>query len=224
VDRWQVVIMAKAPVPGRVKTRLCPPLTHRQAARLATAALTDTLAAARASQAARCVLALDGDPGAWLPPGVSVLPQRQGDFGARLAGAMADTWAGRPLPLLVVGMDTPQLAAGLLDWVAAQLLAAGTDTVLGPADDGGYWVIAARRPVAGMFEGVPMSTASTGEAQLARLGALGLRCSIGPGLRDVDEFADAEAVAEAAPGTAFAREWRAMAPAVRATTAAVGGR
>ena len=71
------------------------------------------------------------------------------------------------------------------------MLAPGVDTVLGPANDGGYWLIGTRVPVAGMFAGVPMSTDHTAAAQLRRLHTLGLTCSLLPTLRDVDTFADA---------------------------------
>lgn len=202
--------MAKAPRPGAVKTRLSPPLTLGQAAHLAGAAIVDTVAAALASTASRCVVALDAPAGAWLPAGVVVLSQRAGDLGARLAGAVADAWAGCPVPTLVVGMDTPQLTPALLDRVAVELVAGTCDAVLGPADDGGYWAIGVRRPVAGMCDGVPMSTGRTGVAQRHRLVSLGLRCRMVPGLRDVDVYADAEVVAASAPRTRFAEALRAV--------------
>ena len=89
-------MIAKEPVAGRVKTRLCPPCTPEQAARLARAALEDTLAACdRAAGGARRVLVLDGRPGAWLPPGWDVLPQRGGDLAERLAAAFEDAAAPR---------------------------------------------------------------------------------------------------------------------------------
>lgn len=207
-----MVVMAKSPRPGAVKTRLSPPLTLGQAARLAGAAIADTVAAALASTAARCVVALDGPAGAWLPPGVVVVPQRGGDLGARLTGAVADAWAGCPVPTLVVGMDTPQLTPSLLDRVATELVAGACDAVLGPADDGGYWAIGVRRPVAGLCDGVPMSTDRTGAAQRHRLASLGLCCRAVPALRDVDVYADAEAVAASAPRTRFAEALRAIAP------------
>jgi len=209
-DGWQVVIMAKEPRPGEVKTRLCPPLSPPQAATLAAAALADTMAAVAASAAKRSALVLDGAAGPWVRPGLEVIAQRQGDFGTRLAHALDDAWAGCQLPVLVVGMDTPQLEPSLLDQVAARLLAPGCDAVLGPALDGGFWVLGTRRPVPGMFEGVPMSSSGTGAAQLRRLTSLGLRCNLAPELHDVDEFADALAVARTAPLTRFAAAVRAL--------------
>jgi rSAM/selenodomain-associated transferase 1 len=212
---FQVVIMAKAPTPGAVKTRLCPPLTHGQAAGLAQAALLDTLDAVAASGARRRVLAIDGALGPWVPPGFDVIGQRTGAFGSRLAGAVDDAWSTVPVPVLVVGMDTPQLQGSDLDGAAGALLGGGPagnrpSTVLGPAEDGGYWAIGTRRPVPGMFEGVPMSTDQTGAAQLSRLRALGVPCTVLGAMRDVDEFADAQAVAELAPDTRFAATLRSM--------------
>ncbi len=201
--------MAKAPVAGSVKTRLCPPMTPDRAAALAEAALLDTLDAVIASAAGRAVLALDGAPGPWLPGTVEVMAQRTGEFGERLSGAIDDAWAGAALPVVVVGMDTPQMTGGDLDRVAEPLLSRATATgcvgaVLGPADDGGYWAVGVRRPVPGMFDGVPMSTGRTGAAQLDRLTALGVACAVAHRMRDVDEIGDAVAVAALAPATRFA--------------------
>jgi rSAM/selenodomain-associated transferase 1 len=218
---WQVAVIAKEPVPGAVKTRLCPPLLPGQAATLALAALLDTLAAVATSPARRRVLVLEGRPGDWLPEGFEVVPQRTGDFGSRLQGAVDDTLAGWEAPVLVVGMDTPQLTPAHLERAAEALGRA--ETVLGPADDGGYWVIGTRCSVPGLFAGVPMSTAGTAAAQLARLDALGLDCALADALRDVDRFDDAVAVAADAPFTRFAAALASfglpVAPA-RATTGA----
>ncbi len=98
-----MAVLAKAPVPGRVKTRLCPPLTPAQAAELARAALLDTIEACSASAAREVVVILDGSPRPWMPAGIRVIAQRQGDLGNRLLGAVVDL-DGR---CLVVGMDTP---------------------------------------------------------------------------------------------------------------------
>jgi rSAM/selenodomain-associated transferase 1 len=200
----QVVVIAKAPAPGKVKTRLCPPLTWEEAADVARAALMDTLDAVLATPAAARTVVLDGKAGRWLPADVNVIPQRSGPFGDRLAGAIEDAYAALPVPVLLVGMDTPQLQPDHLDEAANALLADGTDAVLGLAEDGGFWIIGSRRPVPGMFTDVPMSTALTGTRQRARLGSLGLRCTELTRLRDVDVLGDALAVARDAPRTRFA--------------------
>ena len=190
-------------MPGRVKTRLVPPCTPRQAAALAEAALADTLHAVLAAPARRRVLVLDGEPGPWLPPGFDVVPQCCGGLDERLAAAFAAV----PGPALLIGMDTPQLTPGLLavDWEVA-------DAWFGPAADGGFWGLGLRRPDAALVRGVPMSTADTGAVQRARLHAAGLRVAELPRLRDVDTAADAAAVARQAPLTRFAARARELAP------------
>ena len=188
-----LLVMAKAPVPGRVKTRLCPPLAPEQAAALALAALEDTLAAAAACAASRRVVVLDGEPGAWLPAGFEVLPQGAWELGERMAAAFA---AAGP-PALMIGSDAPQVTPELLDGGLTAL--ARHDAVLGPADDGGYWAIGLRRPAAGLFDGIPMSERGTAAAQRRRLAELGLSVAELPPLRDVDTIEDARAVAAAAP-------------------------
>ncbi len=200
--------MAKEPVPGAVKTRLCPPLTSVQAAELARAALADTFAAVAASPARRCVVALEGAIGDWVPGDVEVVRQPQASFGDRLAAAIGDSWSRHPDPVLVIGMDTPQVGPELLAAVAGRLLAGPEETVLGPAEDGGYWLIGTQRPFSGMFDEVPMSTDHTGADQLDRLRALGLGCALVPPLRDVDRMDDAAAVAAATPTTRFAATLR----------------
>lgn len=202
-----LIVIAKAPVPGRSKTRLCPPCTPEQAAALAEAALVDTLAAVAAVEGTRRrLLVLEGTPGSWLPDGFEVHPQRSGGLGDRLAGA----FAAASEPAFLVGMDTPQLAPAHIERGLAALERPGIDAVLGRAPDGGYWAIGMRRPDERVFAGVPMSTAETGAAQRRRLDELGLRVAELEELRDVDTIADARAVAAEQPGSRFARALAAM--------------
>jgi rSAM/selenodomain-associated transferase 1 len=193
-----LVVMAKEPLAGRVKTRLCPPLQHEQAAVLAEAALADTLAAVAWTPAARRIVVLDGSPGPWLPPGFEVIAQRGDGLADRLANATRDVGEA----LVFVGMDTPQVTRALL--CAALDRLADHDAVLGPTTDGGYWTIGLRDPDPSVFRDVPMSSAGTGAAQLARLEQLGLRTALLESLRDVDSYEDAAAVATLAPWTHFA--------------------
>lgn len=194
-----LLVMAKQPVPGRVKTRLVPPCTHEQAAALAEAALADTLHTVLRVPARRRVLVLDGRPGPWLPPGFDIMPQCGGPLDERLAAAFAAVRG----PALLIGMDTPQVAPGLLtvDWQAA-------DAVFGPAADGGFWALGLRVPDPALLRGVPMSTPDTGAIQLGRLLTAGLRIADLPRLRDVDTAADAVAVAQQAPQSRFAARAR----------------
>lgn len=183
-----VLVLAKSPVAGRVKTRLCPPCTPQEAAALAEAALADTLDAVAACAAGRRIVALDGDPGPWLPPGFEVIPQVEGAFDRRLAAA----WATAGGPGVQIGMDTPQVTAGLLDDALEALDT--TSAALGLAEDGGWWAIGLRQADARVFLDVPMSTSRTGAAQLARLHRLGLDVTSLPTLVDLDTIADLPAV------------------------------
>ncbi len=198
-----LIVIAKEPLPGKAKTRLIPDLGPEGAAAVAEACLADTLWAAAEAPARRRVLALDGEPGPWLPDaGFEVIPQRGGGLADRLAGAFADSGAA---PAVLVGMDTPQLTAGLLAEASSALLADGVDAVLGPASDGGYWAIGFRDGDPGAFAGVPMSADDTGDRQRERLREVGLRWSELEQLRDVDTLDDARAIAAIAPWTRMAR-------------------
>jgi rSAM/selenodomain-associated transferase 1 len=198
--RPALIVIAKAPAPGRSKTRLCPPLTAEDAAGLAAAALADTLGAAAACRARRHVLALDGEPGPWLPHEFEVIPQRGAGLAERLASAFEDVGE----PALLIGMDTPQVTPALLDHGLRALASPRTDAVIGPAFDGGYWAIGLRRPRRSLFTGVPMSSHTTYFAQVDALRAARLRVRTLAPLRDVDVIDDARAVAELAPATRFA--------------------
>lgn len=191
-----VLVMAKAPVPGRVKTRLCPPCTPAEAAAIAEAALADTLDAVARCGAPRKVIALDGAPGPWLPPGFEIVVQR----GTGLAERLAAAWACTGGPGVQIGMDTPQLQACDLDRLLG--LVTGRGAVLGPALDGGWWVIGlpACDP-APVFSGVPMSSPGTGVHQRRRLRRLGFEIAMVETRRDIDTPADLAAVAAEAPGT-----------------------
>ena len=202
----QIVVLAKSPVPGRVKTRLSPPYTAVDAAALAQAALMDTLRAATSASVRRTLLVLEGEPGDWLPVGLPVRPQREGTLDQRLAHALVDAWDDLPLPVLLVGMDTPQVTCTDLDDAVDRLLDVDADAVLGPAADGGYWAIGLCRPRLEHVTSVPMSQADTGARQLERLEACGLRVRLLEMRRDVDTATDADLVSAEAPGSRFAAE------------------
>jgi len=194
-----LLVIAKEPVPGRVKTRLTPPFTPDQAAALASAALSDTLAAATAARrAARRVIVLDGTPGPWLPPGFEVIPQRGDGLEERLSAAFEDIGD----PAFLVGMDTPQVTPTLLDRGLSAVEHGGT--AFGAALDGGWWCIGLQPGTHSVFDGVPMSQDNTGAVQLARMRMMGMRPAILRPLLDVDTYDDALTVANDAPGSRFA--------------------
>lgn len=209
----RALVIAKAPVVGRVKTRLGASVGMQAAAALAAAALLDTLEACAATFD-ECHLALDGD----LDRAVGadrirvalttwrIHPQRGATFAERLAHAHAD--AGRSGETTVqLGMDTPQVTPELLREVAEA--AAGGDAVLGPATDGGWWVLALGDPgAAAALIGVPMSTPQTYDLTHRALTDAGQTVKPAPDLTDVDTLADAETVAAGLDDGHFLRAWR----------------
>ena len=211
----RALVVAKAPVAGQVKTRLGVDVGLERAAELAAAALLDTLEACTTAYGAEhCHLALAGDlaeavEGSALQEAVrgwTVHAQRGEDFAARLVAAHADVASTGPGPVVQVGMDTPQVTPGLLVGAASGL--AEHDAVLGRAEDGGWWVLALRDPrAAAALGGVEMSTDQTFRDTVAALEGSGLSVGGTTALRDVDEVADADAVADDAPATRFARAW-----------------
>ncbi|MFB8440719.1 DUF2064 domain-containing protein [Streptomyces niveus] len=211
-----LLVIAKEPLPGRVKTRLTPPYTPAEAALIAEAALTDTLRTVLAVPARRHVLVLEGRPGPWLPPGIDVVPQCAGGLDERLAAA----FAGCTGPTLLVGMDTPQITPELLDPVGhfGHLGTAGhfdRDAWFGPADDGGFWALGLAAPECAppdLIRGVPMSVPETGAVQRRRLLDAGLTVRDLPQLRDVDSASDAAYVAALAPHGRFAATLRRLTP------------
>lgn len=211
-----LLVVAKAPVAGFAKTRLAHEVGDRRAARLAAAALLDTLAAVRAVPGAVPVVAMTGDLSAaersaelareLLP--CTVVSQYGNDFAARLANAHGSVGERFPgLPVFQIGMDTPQVSPEVLTGAVVRLLGDGVDAVLGPAHDGGWWGLGLRSPAdAEVLRSVPMSRSDTGARTLFALRSKGLAVDSLLALSDVDTMADAVRVAAVAPGTRFARE------------------
>jgi glycosyltransferase A (GT-A) superfamily protein (DUF2064 family) len=204
-----LLVIAKEPVPGRVKTRLTPPYSPREAAELAEAALADTLAAVLAAPADRRVLVLEGAPGQWLPPGIDVVPQAEGGLDERLAAAFGRCDG----PALLIGMDTPQVTPALLRPALEPAAWENCSAWFGPAEDGGFWALGLAVPDPALLKGVPMSTPETGRLQRERLTVAGLTVGELPMLRDVDTALDAELVAAQAPHSRFAAALARLAPA-----------
>ena len=208
----QMLVVAKAPVSGEAKTRLGIEIGADHAAEIAAAALLDTLAACEEAVGPRsCHLALAGDLAAAVRKeeieagltGWSVLPQRGAGFAERLVNAHLDIGDG---VVVQVGMDTPQVTPEQLHAAADAL--GGHDVALGPAEDGGWWVLARRDPEAVRpLLGVQMSTPTTHDDTRSALAAVGLTIGTTATLRDVDTVDDARFVASAAPGSRFAATW-----------------
>ncbi len=215
--RGSVLVMAKAPVAGQAKTRLAAVVGNRPAAELAAAALLDTLeAGAAAFPPERRVLALTGDVAAaaraddlreaardWI-----VVRQGGQTFAERLVDGHRQAHRLAGGPVVQVGMDTPQVEPLVLRDLVEQAHA-HRGPVLGPAVDGGWWVLVTTHAhQAAVLAGVPMSRPDTGRLTAAALTDTGHPPARAARLRDVDEVADAHAVAAGAPGTRFAQRWR----------------
>jgi glycosyltransferase A (GT-A) superfamily protein (DUF2064 family) len=202
-----VAVIAKECLPGRVKTRMSPPLTPAQASGIAQLSLSRTLKTVRHWPVSERVLVMEGTPLARDAAGFRLLPQAGGSLDERLA-AICDSIAS---PLLIIGMDTPQVSASRLAPLFTDWASAGSkhDAWLGPASDGGFWALALRRPRGSLIRGVRMSRDTTGAEQLARLASEGLSTRLLPVLRDMDSFEDAVEIAAVIPGTDFAASVRA---------------
>ncbi|MCR6488995.1 DUF2064 domain-containing protein [Amycolatopsis sp. OK19-0408] len=209
-----VLILAKAPRSGRVKTRLCPPATPDQAARIAAAALLDTLDTVRALPWAQPVVALAGDFAdgvaarelAQATRDVPVVSQRGTTLGHRIAAAHAD--AAKLFPaaaVLQIAMDTPQVTPTLLTGCRDVLFAPGVDAVLGAADDGGWWLLGLHDPRhAETIATVPTSRPDTGIRAHEALQSNGFRVCAMSTLADIDTMPVAREVAGTLPGSRFA--------------------
>lgn len=183
----RIVVFAKAPVPGRVKTRLIPALGAQGAAALAREMLERTIEEALATGLA---VELCGEPDAagWheARPGLVLTAQEGGGLGERLARA-AERALGEG-PVLLVGADCPELDRGRLRAAAETL--EDHDAILHPAQDGGYALLGLRRFERSVFEGIDWSTAAVAEQTIRKIEALGWSLRVGDILRDVDEPED----------------------------------
>jgi rSAM/selenodomain-associated transferase 1 len=189
-----LAIMAKAPHAGAVKTRLCPPLTARAAAALARCFLCDRIAQIRGlagvSPAIAYAPASARDLFERLAPGFRPLPQRGAELGARMRSTLATLFSSGHRAAIAIGTDTPTLPTSVIQR-AVDLIASGdVDLVLGPAEDGGYYLIGARADHPTLFDDVPWSTAAVLEITLGRARAAGLRAACVSPWWDVDTPGD----------------------------------
>jgi uncharacterized protein len=194
--RTRIVIFAKAPVPGRVKTRLIPALGEIGAARLAHKMLLDTAAQAVAAGLAVPELCVDPHPldpdwHGFLPADqLRITAQGEGDLGERLArAARRVTLLGERV--LLIGTDCPRLDARLLRSAAAEL--EGHDAVIHPTFDGGYALLGLQRFDPSLFSEIAWSTDAVARTTIGRLNLLGWRYHLGETLQDIDEPADLQA-------------------------------
>jgi rSAM/selenodomain-associated transferase 1 len=192
--RRALVVIAKEPVPGAVKTRLAPTVGADGAARAAAAMLTDTLAAMTQVEAEPWVCFAPPDARrriARLAPGFGLLAQVQGDLGDRLAGCFAALLGGGAERVVIVAADTPHVPRAT--YQAAFALLDHVDVVLGPAEDGGYYLVGAKLALPELFVGVPMGTEVVLQVTIERALRRRLRIATVPMLRDLDRLEDLQA-------------------------------
>jgi uncharacterized protein len=192
--RIALCIMAKAPEAGQVKTRLCPPLSPDDAAELYRCFLLDKIAQAREVTGAEPILAYAPARAAVLfealAPGFTLLAQRGADLTARLVAVCDEIFGTGCDAAILIDSDTPTLPTERLESAVAAMSDGAQDLVLGPSEDGGYYLIGLRRPRPKLFEGMRWSTPTVLEETLRRARALGLSSTRLPAWYDVDTAAD----------------------------------
>jgi rSAM/selenodomain-associated transferase 1 len=192
--RVALAVMAKAARPGEVKTRLAPALGPEGAAELYRCFLVDLVdrltALAGATPAVAYAPADAGDLFRQLAPGFALLPQRGGDLGERLSNLFDDLFAAGHGAALVIGSDLPTLPDAILADAVARVRDPAVDLVLGPSEDGGYYLIGMRERRPCLFEGVAWSTDRVLAETRERADGARLRTALLPRWFDVDEPAD----------------------------------
>ncbi len=188
-----LVIMAKQPAVGQTKTRLCPPLTLAQAATLYEALLRDTIALGAALQRVQLAIAVTPPQATRAfrrisPPGTTLLPVVGADIGDCLNQVLNRLLSAGHRQAIAINSDGPTLPPAYLRQAVSRL--AGADLVLGPSEDGGYYLIGLTRPRPELFEDIAWSTARVTGQTLVRAEALGLDVCLLPPWYDVDTSAD----------------------------------
>jgi rSAM/selenodomain-associated transferase 1 len=193
-----LVVMAKAPVPGQVKTRLVPPLSPEEAAELSRCLLLDQLEALKSFHGADRFLA-------YAPAGAAPLFQELGcsefvcfaqrgeNLGARMHGLFEDLAEKGYRNVVVIGSDLPVFPRRFLD-EAFSKLNGGTEIVLGPARDGGYYLVGMRRPIADIFQGITWGGKEVFTDTAQKIARLGLGCHLLPLWFDIDTLEDLRAL------------------------------
>lgn len=193
--RAAVLVFLRAPELGRVKTRLAASIGPHAALAIYRRLAEHTIAEARALAADGAGIRVhhtpaDAEPAvrAWLGDGLTLLPQAEGDLGARMRDAFSRAFADGCERVVIIGSDLPEMSAALLRRAFAAL--DGADAVIGPARDGGYYLLGLTHPVPGVFDGIAWSTAEVFAQTVLRLRAAGTEPIVLDTLRDVDEVED----------------------------------
>ena len=183
-----LAVFAKTPLPGRVKTRLAPALSPEEGAELYRCMLLDTVAKVQ-TLAVDAVIFFDGEEGFFreLMPGVRLIRQHRGGLGERLEHAFEALAALGFRSRVVIGSDAPDLPLGFIE-EAIRLVEGGSDAVFGPAEDGGYYLVALSGAPCSLFHDIPWSGPEVLATSLARACEAGLSTALLPTWYDVDSF------------------------------------
>jgi rSAM/selenodomain-associated transferase 1 len=194
VDR-ALIVMAKEPLPGGTKTRLCPPLSDQQAADLYRCFLLDTLELMQRVESVQPVVSYLPDEAVSFfrtlaPPDFELIPQVGADLGERLDNVLTHFLENGYRQAVVMDSDSPSLPLDYVRHAFRELDDPDVDVVLGPCEDGGYYLIGLKSPRPVLFRGVAMSTSTVMAETLARAEQQGLRVACLPRWYDVDTYED----------------------------------
>jgi rSAM/selenodomain-associated transferase 1 len=199
--RRALMVMAKEPLVGRTETRLSPPLSGQQATDLYRCLLLDTLELMTRVEGVQPIIAYlpsDAEPffRRFAPPGFDFVPQLGDDLGERLDNVLTRCLQMGCHQAVVMDSDSPTLPVAYLKQAFRQLDDPTVDVVLGPSDDGGYYLIGLKSPCPALFRGIVMSTPTVMEETLGRAQEQGLRVACLPRWYDVDTSEELERLIE----------------------------
>jgi rSAM/selenodomain-associated transferase 1 len=195
ISKNALILFAKEPIPGKVKTRLVPPLTPEGAAELYGSMLRDTIARISLLKGIDRYLFHEGENGALeffikTAPGMTCLPQRGADLGERMAEALRQVFAIGHDVAVIIGSDSPDLPMDFISDSINILSAGDCEAVFGPTEDGGYYLVGMTRLHEELFIGIPWSSDRVMDETLARSAKAGIRASLLPPWHDVDSESD----------------------------------
>ena len=199
----RIIVFAKAPIPGRVKTRLLPVISADAAAALHIAFVRDICELLLSLPGVHVELCLDRETAEWGEFAVKRSLQGNGDLGERMEHAVIRAFEEGVQQVLIVGADSPGLPLRHL----TQLLESEADAAIGPAEDGGYYAIHFRRAIPGMLRHIRWSTADARQDTIARMESLGFQVDVGEPWFDVDEPKDLARLARLSPLPFHTQQW-----------------
>ena len=213
-NRNALIVVAKQPIAGQVKTRLCPPLSAEIAADLAHAFLEDTISMGRGCRGVDVILGYAPFRAeSWFEAAFSQIDcvsQGEGDLGARMTRLSATAFERGCERVVLIGADTPFLTSRRVEEAFEALNATSDSVVIGPAEDGGYYLIGMSEPTPELFRDMPWSQESVLSETLNRIQGLGLKVRLLETKRDIDALHDLDWLSqnlERLPEISKTREW-----------------